>query len=173
LIVVFGVDIPVIQFQLDPPSVEYSSCQPVMLPFTDAVILCAVPTCQFSPPFGDVTVTVGIGCEIVKYALLASATLPLAYNTVALTLQVVEGALGTVHETLIVVFGVDIPVIQFQLDPPSVEYSSCQPVMLPFTDAVMLCELPTCQFSPPLGDVTVTVGGGLIVKLHTTGGPSD
>jgi hypothetical protein len=40
--------------------------------------------------------------------------------------------------------------------------------MLPEEVAVIECELPTCQFSPPFGEVTVTVGaatGGLIVKL--------
>src|ERR1035437_6312521 len=98
-----------------------------MLPDEVAVILCELPTCQFSPPFGDVTVTVGIGCEIVKFASLTSATLPVAYNTVALTLQVVEGAWGTVHETLIVVFGVDIPVSQSQRDPPSAGNLNTQP----------------------------------------------
>ena len=44
-----------------PPLVEYSILTVPLVPYDVHVILCAVPTCQLSPPFGEVTAIFGVG----------------------------------------------------------------------------------------------------------------
>ena len=93
---------------------------------------------------------------IEKTALLTSTGLPSVSLT--LTRHVVDGALGTVHVCDPSSGVLAITVVQ--LVPLLVEYSIFTVPLVPDEVQVMFWLEPTCQISPPLGEVTVMVAGG-------------
>ena len=82
--------------QSAPLFVEYS-----ILTFSTSlfvqVTFCMVPACQFSPPFGDVTVRVGLGCELIIKTLLFWSFIEELDASDILTLQFVDEVLGTIQ----------------------------------------------------------------------------
>jgi hypothetical protein len=79
-----------------PPSVEYSIFTFPTVPVIVQVMARDVPTIQLSPPFGDVTVIVGVGtcAAIVNEALLTSAGVPVDASLIR-TRQFDDTVLGT------------------------------------------------------------------------------
>jgi hypothetical protein len=88
-------------------------------------------------------------------ALLTSTGLPSVSLT--RTRQVVDGAFGIVHECE-PSSGV-LAITLVQLVPLLVEYSIPTVPLVPEDVQVMLLLEPTCQISPPLGEVTI-IGAG-------------
>ena len=119
-----------------------------------------VPGIKFSPPFGDDTVTLG-GWAIVKIASLISFTLAF------------EASLTRTRACVVGVFGIDHAydpadaevedTIVIHEPPLFVEYSSLTDDKL-VNVHVMFCVDVAIQFSPPLGAVSVTLGGCVIVN---------
>jgi len=114
------------------------------------VILCTEPTCQFSPPLGEVTVIVGVGLMVKTLSL--SSTTEEKGTSVILTLHCADGKFGIVHEYIPDEAGV-LPTIVDQVEPLFVVYSIFT-LVTPELVQVILCAEPTCQFSPPLGALT-------------------
>ena len=112
-----------------------------------------VPEAAVNVSFTHTPPEVGV---IEKTALLTSTGLPSVSLT--LTRQVVDGALGTVHDSDPSSGVLAIAVVQ--LVPLLVEYSIFTVPLVPDEVQVMFWMEPTCQTSPPLGEVTVMVAGG-------------
>ena len=145
--------------QVDPPFSEYSSMTLAIVPVLVHVIFVDVPPVRFSPPFGAVTVTLFDGATVmVKLALLMS--LVAAFNaSETLTRPCVVAEVGTVHASD-PSFGVDAMMV-VQVEPAFNEYSSFTLAMVPVLFHVMAVEVPPVKFSPPLGEVTVTLLDGV------------
>ena len=116
----------------------------------------------------------GVKAVIVNTALLTSVRLP----AVSLTRirQFVESALGIVHEY--VPLSGALAITSVQIVPLSVEYSILTVPLVPYDVHVILWAVPTCQLSPPFGEVTAIFGVGIAdvyVALHpaATTPPSD
>ena len=119
----------------------------------------SLPT-SVSPPLGAVTVTEG-AAMIQKAPSLTSVTvLP---KSLILTMQVVDGVSGTVQEN-VPEAAVTKSSISVHVDPSSLEYS-IERALTSVEVHVILCDVPTVQCSPPFGDVTVIVGGEVMVKF--------
>ena len=94
---------------------------------------------------------------IVNTALLTSVRLP----AVSLTRirQFVEIVLGIVHEY--VPLSGALAIMSVQIVPLSVEYSILTVPLVPYDVQVILWAVPTCQLSPPFGEVTAIFGVGI------------
>ena len=117
-------------------------------------MFCVVPTFQFSPPLGLVTVIVGAG--IVKVALLTSFVAAFAASLILTNPCVVGGVLGISQLYVPAPAGV-LAIIVVQLTPLLIEYSIFTLATPPLVQVIFLF-VPISQTSPPFGDVTVTVG---------------
>jgi hypothetical protein len=145
---------------VEPPLVDSSIFTfPVRL--VDAhVIVCDEPMTQLSPPFGDVTVIVG--WTMLKFALLVSMTVGMERLLMRILAVVLTGP-PTVHASA-PSFAVLANSTVGNVEPPLVDNSTITfPVRLADVH-VSVCDNPIAQDSPPLGDVTVSVGCA-IVKL--------
>jgi hypothetical protein len=121
------------------------------------------PAVNVSPPFGDTTVTAG--CGTTENKALLTSFVALFDASLTRTRHCVEGVFGTVQAY--VPAAADVPaLIVLQTLPLFVVYSIFTFVTA-FCAQVMLCALPTVQFSLPLGAVTEIVGstGVSVVKL--------
>ena len=109
---------------------------------------------------GDVTVIVD--CTIIVNVLLLPSVIVASAVSEILTRQFEDDTFGMVHLYEPVAAEV-LAVITFHDVPLSVVYSSFT-FVTPDEVQVMLCDVLAVNDSPPLGDVTVIVGGGDIVK---------
>ena len=116
------------------------------------------PAVQLSPPLGDVTVSVAGGAAIVNGALLTSAGVPPVAWLIR-TRQFADTVFGTVQAKL-PLLAVEAAIVAY-VDPPSVEDSIFTFPTVPVVVQVIARDDPTVQLSPPLGDVTVSVGAPL------------
>ena len=147
---------------VDPPSVERS-----IFTFPGRLVdvhvsVCDEPIAHDSPPFGDVTVSVG--CTIVKLALLLSRIVASDTLTMLTRAVVLTGPL-TVHGSVPSLAVLANSVVG-KLAPPSVERSTFTFPLTPLDVHVIVCDEPIAQLSAPFGELTVIDGPpGVIVKL--------
>src|SRR2546426_1623086 len=131
-------------------SFEYSSLTLGIVPVVVQVIVRLSPTVQTSPPFGAVTPKAPRILKFVFEARKASELL----TSLTRTRTVAEMLSGTVQEN-VPVFGVEATITFGYVLPPSVEYSSLTLGTDPPVVQAMLCDEPTVQTSPPLGEESV------------------
>src|SRR5207247_8776360 len=112
------------------------------------VRLCA--TVHSSPPLAAVRASAP---RILKFAFEARKASVLL-TSLTRTRTVAEMLSGTVQEN-VPVFGVEAMITFGYVLPPSVEYSSFTLGTVPPVVQAMLCEEPTVQISPPLGEESV------------------
>ena len=115
------------------------------------------PTCQVSPPTGDVIAT-PVGAVIILNGLaLWALVVPPAPMANTFTRQLLPGLLETLQAMLRVVGGDCLP-MKMLFEPPSVRIT--ESVVEFALVHVTLCVMPTCHVSPPVGAVTAAVGAG-------------
>ena len=132
---------------VDPPSVERSIFTfPGRLAELH-VSVCEEPTTHDSPPFGDVTVIVG--CTIVKFALLVSATVGVVTLKIRIRAVDVTGPL-TVHGSVPSLAVLANSVVGND-EPPFVERSIFTFPLTPLDVHVIVWDEPTGHDSPPFG----------------------
>src|SRR5439155_25227649 len=128
-------------------SFEHSSCTLGSVPVVVQVLARLCPTVHTSPPFGTVSAKAPRILKFVFEARKASVLL----TSLTRTRTVAEMLSGTVQEN-VPVFGVEAMITFGYVLPPSVEYSSFTLGTVPPVVQAMLCEEPTVQISPPLGE---------------------
>ena len=145
--------------QLVPLLVEYSIFTLVIL-VNVHVIFWAEPAIHDSPPLGATTVMPG-GGAMVKTALLTSFVA--AFDASLMRTRACEvGVLGTVHEKL----PADAAVLALTVVQPLplLEEYSILTFVIVVNVHVMFWVVNAVHDSPPLGEVTVTLGGDAMVK---------
>ena len=138
--------------------IEYSRTTFAIVPVVVHVILSTEPALKFSPPFGDVRVIVeAFAPMIVKSVLLISFVVPFEASETRTRPDAV-GAFGTVHAKL-PLLGILEMMVEY-VTPELIEYSSTTLAIVPVEVQPIFWTDPAAQFSPPFGDVRVSVGAG-------------
>ena len=112
---------------------------------------------------GAVTVTTGVPGAMVNIALLISVLQILAASNIFIK-QFVEGILGIV-QVKVPLAATAVVVMLVHVDPEFVEYCIVRLALVPVaTHVILRVGPPTCQDSPPLGEVIRIEGSAVIVN---------